>query len=212
MSDPQAPTSPPVTEVSRTGSSKSRFRRQQNALLAAILAVLVLALLFIDFDPPATDPPEAIDRYPDAYLFDMESREFNQEGRTHYTVRAFSALYYSGEPRPDGHAVFSRPRLTFYGEGRPPWQLRADTGRGDPGGERLSLSSNVRLWQAEGDTDIAELLTEELHINLRARYAETGKTVTMRSEQSLTTAVGLRAFLDTEVVELLSEVESIYEP
>lgn len=196
-------------------TERRQSRRRQNTLLAAVLALLLTALLLIDFDPssPLRETPEDVELLPDAYLVDMETRDFNALGQPQYLVRADSALYYAGDNNlRGGYTTFSTPLLTFRSDDAAPWQLRADIGRSDTQGETITLISDVRLWQGTRDTTFAELSTDELLIKLSSRYAETEKAVTMRSEQSRTTAVGMRAFLDEEVIELLSEVESTYDP
>ena len=62
--------------------------------------------------------------------------------------------------------------------------------------------------EKQGEITIA---TSELRLNTQQQFAETDKAVTMRAAKSEITAVGMRAEMKREHIELLSHVKGTYE-
>ncbi len=108
-----------------------------------------------------------------------------------------------------------QPTLDWYqqdGKSRK-WQFRAEKGWIAADQKTIRLEGAVVMY---GTTDSGnspiEVNTHDVLINLGDRYAETtalSKAVTPGSELR---AVGIRAYLDREKLELLSEVRGYYEP
>src|SRR5690625_6698554 len=92
-----------------------------------------------------------------------------------------------------------------------PWHLQARKGRVTDDGDVVLLHDGVRAWQ-NGEHGLTELTTSELWVEVPREYAHTDKAVNMRAEQGTTDAIGLRAQLGDERIELLSEVQGLYHP
>ena len=76
---------------------------------------------------------------------------------------------------------------------------------------RLLLQGNVQVWQNRADGDKYELSSDELVVKPEQQFAQTDKPVKISNKYGRTQAVGMKANLKTERVELLSNVRGIHE-
>jgi lipopolysaccharide export system protein LptC len=125
--------------------------------------------------------------------------------------------HYQRNPRLQGpfdYTLIAQPLITFYGDDpeAEPWRLSASEGRSDAEGSLITLDRAVRAWKTTADEQLLELTTERLIVKPGEQYAETDKAVKMRSPQGVTDAVGMRALMEEDRVELLSEVRGRYDP
>lgn len=182
------------------------------------LGLAALVALAVFWDEPTErllqpDIPLAPE-FPEAYLIKADIRQYDSQGQLSYRMlseRAEHFQYLPDRQSPRDYSLVTEPNITVHGEGEAPWRLTARRGRSEDGGERLRFIDNVQAWQQRGDGRQI-ITTEALLIEPNRQYAETDKAVTMRSPRSQHTAVGLRAYLDRDYIELLSEVEGRYEP
>lgn len=175
--------------------------------LTGLLAVVIL------WDPDGgrllETAPEVEPDFPQAYLQQADTLAFNEQGQPAHRLRGERVEHFQRGGEAD-YSLVKAPEITVFGEG-PPWQLTARRGRAESGGERLIFRGSVRAWR-ERDEGPVEITTERLLIEPERQYAETDKAVMMRNPRARHTAVGLRARLDRDRIELLSEVKGTYEP
>lgn len=178
-------------------------------LLIAVVAVW-------DYSPEdllrTDEPPE--DRFPQAYMIDSDTRRYNTEGDLHYRIQSTRADYFQYLPErssPRDYSLIQSPNVTVHGEGEHPWRLTSRLGHSNASGDKLRFTGDVRAWQAQAEGR-TEITTPELLVEPNRQYAETSKAVKMRSPQGHHQAVGMRADLSKDHIELLSEVRGTYEP
>lgn len=176
---------------------------------------LLIALAAIwDFSPEDLmhAPEQEAHTYPQAYLVDSRTRRFNPQGQLRYrldSTRADHFQYSDNGPSDQDYSIILQPKVGFHDPDGPPWYLNAEQGQSNADGSRIRLWEDVQAWQSvEGGR--SELLTEELIIFPNRQFAETDKAVKMRSPQGETDAVGMRANLERDHIELLSEVRGTY--
>ncbi|UZJ44820.1 LPS export ABC transporter periplasmic protein LptC [Marinimicrobium sp. C6131] len=178
---------------------------------------LLIALVAVwDYSPEdlLRAPPETQARFPQAFMIASETRRYDPEGQLQYRMLSARADHFQHLPNrssPRDYSLIQAPDVTVFGEDALPWQLTARLGRSDATGETLVFTGDVRAWQqnANGITDIT---TPELQVEPNRQFAQTDKAVTMRSPQGRHDAVGMRADLAEDHIELLSEVRGTYEP
>lgn len=178
---------------------------------------LLIALVAVwDYSPEdlLRPAPEAQARFPQAFMTASETRRYDAEGKLQYRMLSDHADHFQHLPNrssPRDYSLIQAPDVTVFGEDPSPWHLTARLGRSDATGEVLMFTGDVRAWQqnAEGTTEIT---SPELQVEPNRQFAQTDKAVTMRSPQSQHEAVGMRADLARDHIELLSEVRGTYEP
>lgn len=201
----------------------------KNPLAWLGLVVLIGLVAIWDFNPEdlMRPVPEREAEFPHAYLIGSETRRFDTEGRLYHHMVSERADHFQHLPQRSSerdYSLIQKPDLTLYGQGdqenadppetesagAAPWRVMAEQGRSDANATRIHLHEDVRVWQ-EGDEGLTELTTSELIIEPDRQFAETDKAVNMRSPQGRNEAVGMRANLGHDHIELLSEVRGTYD-
>lgn len=114
-----------------------------------------------------------------------------------------------------GGTRFEQPELDWYQpDGQTPaWRLRAEWGWVAADQETLLLEGEVVADRtAESDRPPVTLFTRDVRVRSTERYLETAAPARAVTPGGELRAIGARAWLDQERVELLSEVRGIYEP
>ncbi|MET0356272.1 MAG: LPS export ABC transporter periplasmic protein LptC [Cellvibrio sp.] len=184
-------------------------------VVVAILVVVFATMKYSSTEEAATPEQAAVKVFPHTYLIDVEIRQFDEHGSIRYqmnspVIRSFQA---KEVPSAADYSVFTKPVFMLSSNPeKPGWFITALEGRLDSNDEWFTLTKDVLARQTsekQGETTIA---TSELRLNTQQQFAETDKAVTMRAAKSEITAVGMRAEMKREHIQLLSQVKGTYEP
>ena len=175
-------------------------------VLSAVLLVAAGAsgwiLYDLDFDDDSTErmAPDA----PEAYMENFVSVEMDGAGRPRRRIEASYMAYHA-----DQSVELTDPRYVLFRDEGEPWHVRSEHGRVSPDGTVLWLLGTVDIWRndASGTRDL-DIRTGHLMVLTNSEYAETTETVTIRTPASLSSGVGMRAWLDETRFELLSQVRT----
>ncbi|QIL88371.1 LPS export ABC transporter periplasmic protein LptC [Microbulbifer harenosus] len=144
----------------------------------------------------------------DLIIRDARTRHFSLEGTLAYEVDAERVTFFQFARR--DRADLTEPRMVFYQGEDTKWRTESHTGVAYDNGQKVELEGDVSIMELPqpGIT----LRTEKITIKPREEFAETDKVVTITDGANRTTGKGLRADLKQDKVEILSNVESSYEP
>ena len=173
-------------------------------LLGALAVLASLALREAGTPHPATPGPRADAAPRDWYAEGLEVEAHDERGRLRYRLQAARA-----EGRADGRSRLEAPRLELHTRRGDVWRVRAGRARAAEG--RVVLERAVRARRVAGGRPLA-IDTERLVAYPERDYAETDLPVRLAAPRMETEAVGLRAWLARERLELLSRVRSRYGP
>lgn len=179
--------------------------------LVILLLTGIVAILLIYFGNYQTIYPiadsSAPNQRPDFFMDDISSIKLNLDGSIHYRLTASNLAHYARLNRTE----LTNPQLTLYQKDRTPWELSAKTGTLLEDGNSINLKDQVQLIQkAENKSVPTKLTTTEITIKPDEHYAITDQPIKILSAEGLTTATGLKAFFNTNKMELLSEVNGVY--
>lgn len=189
--------------------------------LAPACIVLLTAVFVVLWDSPPetflTPAPPAPTHSERAtnILYNATSRRYDASGQLSSVFVAEETHYYQINPKRQtarDYADITKPELTLHSAGSPPWTVIADTGKASDNGNLIQLWDNVHLWQTDAQGQKSELVTPYLVVKPEQQYAETDKPVMITSPGNVTHAVGMKAYLQTDTIQLLSQVRSIHEP
>lgn len=194
----------------------------RNLIYLAIIASLILAFIML-WDTPVTSfnnmqIPETQKKqlHITNIIEDATTQRYSENGQLEYTFNATSTQHFQRNPKrhtKHDHTKFTHPKLVINnGDGSLPWHIHADKGKATNNQKIITLIGNVRIWQIDAAGNRSELETPELVVKPDAQYAETDKAVMMKNISGQTSAVGMKAFLKEDRVELLSQVRGIHEP
>ncbi|MFO7993694.1 MAG: LPS export ABC transporter periplasmic protein LptC [Marinobacter sp.] len=178
------------------------------------LAGAIVALLFLLWQ--SDDPSEPIDAEslrgesePDGFVVNGHYLSYDESGRLTTRFRSPRIEQFEGR----SETIMNSPRATLYGEeGSPPWQVQASEGRFLEADDLVHLTGDVRvIREADGGRPLT-LTTTALTLNNSERTVYTDKPVELTDAVSLTTATGMKAWIDDRILELDSQVEGRYEP
>lgn len=154
--------------------------------------------------------------FPQIYMKDVETREFDAQGKLHYQLSTPQVTHY--QVNPDGpsngdYTLIDRPNMAFYdAESAAPWLVSAQTGRSEANGQLLRLLDNVLIQQQTPTQGLIQITTNELRVRASEQFAETDKAVKMRSAKGQIDAVGMDADLAQSRLQLKSQVKAVYDP
>lgn len=181
------------------------------ALLA--LGVLLLLAVFSEWLLSVNNGPSAskttVSHDPD---YTMENFIITTMGATGAPEHRLQARYMAHYPD-DGSTELTAPQFTLYERDDGPWQVSAGRGWVGGGQKFVVLRDNVLVENPQaGPGKAMRMTTSELEVLPDDKFAQTGQPVTLRSQNALTHAVGMRAYLDEERLQLLSKVKGTYAP
>jgi len=184
-------------------------------LAGALLAGLgVLVLLQRSPDTQSNFNPS--ETYPQVFMTQVETREFDETGKLQHTINTPRITQYQIDPDTPSDQDFTlilEPKIELYQDSRPtPWKVSAHQGRSLANSKSLQLTDQVLIEQESSEQGPIAIRTSELWIYPSKQFAETDKAVNMRGTAIQVDAVGMRAHLLEERIELNSQVRSTYEP
>ncbi|MET0377737.1 MAG: LPS export ABC transporter periplasmic protein LptC [Spongiibacteraceae bacterium] len=171
-----------------------------------LLAILGAGAAFLTFLAVlnSDDPTNLLSRVVagdrlDLYVVQPRGTKFDEEGRLTQTFEAERLNHF-----PDSnHSELAAPRFHIYTKRNAIWDGTASTATllGD---SEVRLRDNVVITERGGTT---QLNTSQLNYFPQQQKIDSAVAVTMKRAGDTTTAVGMRADLNTNRVELLSRVE-----
>jgi len=164
--------------------------------------------------------------HPDAFFINSKTIQYNEDGKTSHILFSERANHFEPEAgastqnKLDSYTLLTQPDIRFYNtqtsqaDNQISWQASSDAAKSMNNNQEILMSGNVLLIQptasdAETPTTIE---STTLLIKPDEQYAETDKPVIIKNASGVTTSTGLTLSLENNVIELLSNVRSRYEP
>lgn len=183
------------------------FERRTLILLLILLAAASGWLLYrLGLGERVSTPKPKHD--PDYYMENFVQSTMDKDGRLHHRLRAELMLHYPD----DDSTELVRPVLEVYNEAPTPWHIAADKGWISANNKLVLLTGKVHMWQdnAAGQRQF-DVVTRDVRILPDTRYAETSQPAVIRSPRMEYHCVGVRAYFDQNIFELLNQVRGRHE-
>lgn len=175
-------------------------------LTLALLAGLTQWLRNLNDILPAT---AKLRHTPDVSMENFMVTAMGDTGKPEHTLEAGYMAHYPD----DDSTELTKPHITVLRENDAPWHIYAERGWIAAGQNSILLSGAVQLENPKaGPSRAVSLTTSELRVLADEEYAETDQPVTIRSQTSVTRAVGMHAYLKEGRLQLLSKVRGSYAP
>jgi len=176
----------------------------------ALIAISIGSLWISQKTQSIALPPKAQAFLPQEYMKSVSVKMFQANGQI---KNALSAAYWAYTPD-TASSTLQGPRLTIY-KSEQAWQIAANHARVQQPDiatiQAIELSQDVVLNRpATSKTQAVRVETQSLNYKPEKQYAETQQFVKMTKPALTITGVGLRAFLETNWVELLHDVKTYY--
>ncbi|WP_323815761.1 LPS export ABC transporter periplasmic protein LptC [Cellvibrio sp. NN19] len=201
-------------------SLMQRMNKIHQHIPAPWLVALVLAIGYFAFSlrqkPELAEHNYNTSSFPQFYMEDIKTREFDPQGKLHFQLETPLATHYQINPEgptAEDYTLIAQPKMAFYDvETNAPWQVTAETGRSETNGHLLRLIDNVLIQQQTPTQGLIQITTSELLVRAREQFAETDKAVKMRSAKGQIDAIGMDADLAQSRLQLKSQVKAVYDP
>lgn len=174
-------------------------------LLAAAAASWALFLRAGESPVPQHEQPPVGIGY---YATDARLSATDDHGRIRYRVAAASAEQQPG----DGSVSLRQVSISYDPQEARPWRLHSDAGSIPPGGKIVTLTGNVVAETQADDTPPATIRTDYLKFDAATNVATTNREVNVDYAGSRVRAIGMRADLAGDRIELLTQVRGSYAP
>jgi len=183
-------------------------------VVVGVLLIVFATMKYSSTEEVATAEQAAAKVFPHTYLLDVEIRQFDEAGNIRYQMNSpvIRSFQVKETPSTADYSLFTTPAFVLSNDPQKPrWFVSALEGRLDSNDEWFTLTKDVLARQTSEKQGEITIATSELRLNTQQQFAETDKAVTMRAAKSEITAVGMRAEMKREHIELLSHVKGTYE-
>ena len=184
-------------------------------LVGALVAGFGVIIL-IQNKPGDEQPFDLAESFPQTFMTQVETREFDAQGRLQHVINTPRITQYQinpDAPSDQDYTLIDQPKIDLYQDNRTtPWHISARLGQTQANSKELRLTGDVLIHQDSSDQGPIDINTTELWVYPSKQFAQTDKAVTMRGTAIQVDAVGMEAHLLDDNIQLKSHVRATYEP
>ncbi|PAU56563.1 LPS export ABC transporter periplasmic protein LptC [Pseudomonas sp. PIC25] len=186
------------------------LRKLRFIVLLSLIAALLAAVGYWNIRPESflDRPVAAVDESAiDFYAINARSVQFQEDGKLRYEMRADRLEHVKATDI----TLLNKPDLLLYRGTELPWHVRSDRGEVAPEGQEVELIEAVRVERTDAKGRPTILTTSRLTVFPEKEYAQTQQAVRIEAANGVTTAQGMKAYLNDGRMLLLSNVRGQHE-
>jgi lipopolysaccharide export system protein LptC len=176
-----------------------------------LIALLLIAIGYWNIRPESfmqEAPPALGEESPiDFYVINSRTVQYQPDGTRNYELTAEKVEHIKASDV----SVLTQPNLRSYRGTELPWQVTSDRGEVGPQGEEVELIDNVRIERTDAKGRATVVTSSRMTVLPEKDYAETRQPVRIVAANGVTTATGMKAYLDEGRMLLLSNVRGQHE-
>ncbi len=182
----------------------------RQALIFLPIAAILIALGYWNIRPESFDeapPSAAADTSIDFYVVNPHTRQFKADGNLNYQITA-NRLEHT---KTTDITLLNQPDMLLYRSSEQPWHVQSRLGEVGPEGKQVELIDAVRVTRTDSKNRQTLLTTSRMTVFPDKEYAETSQAVKIEGDGGVTTANGMKAYLNEGRMLLLSNVRGQHE-
>jgi len=182
-------------------------------VMAISLITLVVALTFQYQRQQSTAVQDEItleQLEPDFYLTNASSSQYDTDGALEYKLYTERLEYFPG-PRDSDLTRLTRPKMTLFHKDGTPWVIRAQKGQVNNNGASVDLWGDVIVNRMTANKPLM-VETSTLEIIPGQGLAQTKDDVIITNNIGKLDATGMKAYIEQNKLQLLSNVTVVHEP
>lgn len=186
------------------------LRRLLNPVLFALTALLLAAVGYWNLDPDSfSDRPAqtGTQNAIDFYVENAKTLQYQADGKLHYEMTAAKVEHLKASDI----TLLTLPDLHLYRGSEYPWHVTSARGEVAPAGKEVELIDQVRVERTDAKGRPTLLTTSRLTLFPEKEYAQTEQAVRIDAANGVTTAQGMKAYLNDGRMLLLSNVRGQHE-
>ena len=185
----------------------SKLRRP---LILTFIAALLAAAGYWNIRPESfnsTAPSSTDSSAIDFYVVNAKSTQFQADGSLDHVMTSSKLEHIKASDI----TLLSNPDLLLYRGNVQPWHVQSLRGEVAPGGTEVELIDNVRVARTDAKGRPTILTSSRLSVFPDKEYAQTEQAVRIEAANGVTTAQGMKAYLNDGRMLLLSNVRGQHE-
>jgi lipopolysaccharide export system protein LptC len=185
-------------------------RKLFNIALLVIVALLVATLGYWNLNPESFNgqPAKAeANNAVDFYATNTYTVQYQADGKLHYDLTADKVEHIKASDI----TLMTKPNMNLFRGTELPWKIRSDHGEVSPGGTEVELIDQVRVDRTDAKGRPTVLTTSRLTVFPEKEYAQTQQAVRIVAANGVTTAQGMKAYMNDGRMLLLSNVRGQHE-
>ena len=185
-------------------------RKLLNIVLLACAALLVAALGYWNLSPEGFNQQTqtaAADNAIDFYASNTYTVQYQADGKLHYELTADKVEHVKASDI----TLMTAPNMNLFRGSELPWKIRSERGEVSPGGVEVELIDKVRVERTDAKGRPTILTTSRLTVFPDKEYAQTQQAVRIDAANGVTTAQGMKAYMNDGRMLLLSNVRGQHE-
>ncbi len=188
----------------------SLIKDTRTATRLAVLALIagISTLVVLQNQSPETDTTPAPALGVSYFVNSAELSGTGSDGRILFRLIADRAEQVSADTDID----LTNITISYAPSAEVPWDLFADTGKVPPDGKLVKLRGNVVVVSKDPETPQTTLTTDRMELLPDEKLARTDDRVKITRDGQVVNGTGMKAYLNTSEVKLLSDVSGTYEP
>ncbi|TBU98912.1 LPS export ABC transporter periplasmic protein LptC [Stutzerimonas kirkiae] len=143
----------------------------------------------------------------DFYVLNSRTVQYQADGKLDYIMTSEKLEHIDTTDI----SLLTRPDLHSFRGSEHPWHIRSERGEVSPGGEEIELMEQVRVERTDAKGRQTILTTSRLTVQPDKDYAETRQPVRIEAANGVTTATGMKTYLNEGRMLLLSNVRGQHE-
>ena len=185
-------------------------KKIRNFLLFGVIAALFLAVGYWNISPerfldqPAAQVDESAIDY---YATNAKSVQFLPDGKVQYEMTSDKVEHVKASEV----TLLTNPDMNIYRGTEFPWHVTSKRGEVNPDGTEVELIDSVRVARTDDKKRETVITTSRMTVFPQKQYAQTDRDVRIQAAGSVTTATGMKAYLNDSRMNLLSNVRGQYE-
>lgn len=179
-------------------------------LVLLLVALLLAAVGYWNIRPESfMEQPrmEAVEAPIDFYVINARTVQYQPDGKLNYELTAEKMEHIKASDV----SLLTRPTLLSYRGSELPWHVSSERGEVGPQGEAVELIDQVRIERTDAKGRPTIITTSRMTVLPDKDYAETQQPVRIVAANGVTTATGMKAYLNEGRMLLLSNVRGQHE-
>ncbi|MFI8745367.1 LPS export ABC transporter periplasmic protein LptC [Pseudomonas sp. NPDC077186] len=184
-------------------------RKALNYLIFALIAALVAALGYWNIAPNGDRQAQSAgsDNAVDFYVLGARTVQFQDDGKLHYRMTADKLEHIKSTDI----TLVDTPKLDLYRGNELPWKVTSQRAEVSPGGVEVELIDKVRIARTDAKGRPTIITSSRMTVIPDKEYAQTQQAVRIVAANGVTTAQGMKAYLNDGRMLLLSNVRGQHE-
>ena len=180
-----------------------------NILIFTLIAAVVAALGYWNIAPDsARQARQANDEHAvDFYVIGAQTVQYQDDGKLHYRMTADKLEHIKSTDI----TLIDTPKLDLFRGTEQPWKVTSQRAEVSPGGVEVELIDDVRIARTDAKGRPTIITSSRMTVIPDKEYAQTEQAVRIDAANGVTTAQGMKAYLNDGRMILPSNVRGQHE-